>query len=387
MSNKKIGLVLTALTLAGAAGCGDKNKTAVQETTAATTVPKKGLTNPANRPEVVAAVQKVLDACGAKWDAKNGFDDCSDPMREFRDQKLEKADATFLNLMDDDDVKVRWMGVAGLSSKGWSYQGDKELAARLVDHLEKEKAPSILDGELAYLASSTTESSGVWERLQTIALAPATPFDVKAVLAGWWRGGDRAYAVVKTLSASPDKKTQHAAAQGWALHFDKHADEACAFWSAHFDDDDKDVRHVSVGHLSGGWSGNTTHDTEGSWYVTGGGGGPSRSGDAACKEAQLYAALAIMDKRATANTIDDSNYVYALESIAMHKKTNAKEKKQAIAILRKIVETKGAAQRSFALRKLVDVNPKEKSYAAKFAKDPDLKFTVESISSAPPPKK
>lgn len=377
MSKRTLALALTAL---AAVGCSKKESGTKETFVTAATASNKGLGDPKNKPEAVAAVRKVLDACAAKWDAKDGFDGCSDPMRDFRDEKLEDADATFLSLLDDDDPKVRWMGVTGLSSKGYEYRRDKALAARLLDHLEKEKAPSILDAELAYLASETYESSGTWDRLRALGLSPSASLDTKAVLAGWWRGGDRAWPIVAALAASPDKKQVHAAAQGFALHFEKHANEACAFWLAHFDDDDKDVRRASVGHLTGGWSGNTTHDSEGTWYVTGGGGGPSKGGDAACSQKDIDAALAIIERRAAANTIDDSNYVYGLEAIAVHKKATAREKKSAVSLLRKIVETKGAAQRSFALRKLVDVDPKEKSYAAKFAKDPDLKWTVDSLT-------
>ncbi len=377
---------LTLVTLAAGSGCSKKDvgQTFVTAMSASATPAgsKKGLGNPKNKPEVVALVQKVLDSCKDKWDGKKGYDECSEPMKEFREKtgKLEKTESTYLDILEDDRIEVRYLAASGLSNGGFDLYSSKELAPRLVDMLEKEKAPSPLDAELAYLASRTNESAGVWPRLAALALAPDTSTDVKAVLAGWWRGGESAYPAVKAYSTSPDKKLVFAAAQGWALHFDKHADEACAFWSSHFDDEDKDVRRSSVGHLTGGWSGNTTHDTEGNWYITGGGGGPSSGGDNACKEKDVDAALTAIDKRATANTIDDSNYIYGLESIAKHKKSNAKEKKEAVAILRKIVETKGASQRSFALRKLVDVDPKEKAYAAKFAKEPDLKYTVESIT-------
>lgn len=371
-----------AMTLAAITACGSKKDVGQVTTTAAST--NKGLKNPRNKPEVVAAIQKVLDACGSKWSDKDGFDGCSDPMKEFRaaNDKLEKPQSTYLDTLEDDDLHVRWMAVAGLSGSSFELYSNKELASRVVDFVEKEKQGSILDAHLAYFAASTYENAGQWDRLRTIGLAKTTTPDVKAVLAGWWRGGDKAFDVVKAYGASNDKKLQLAAAQGFALHFDKHADEACKFWSAHFDDDDAEVRKSSVGHLTGGWSGNTTGDTEGSWYVSGGGGGPSRGNDQACSAPVVDAALATIERRIASNRLDDSNYVYGLESIAGHKKTNPAQKARAVAALKKIVETKGISQRSFALRKLVDVDPKNKAYAARFASDPDLKFTVESIMKA-----
>lgn len=379
-----------AMTLAAITACGGKKEKigeAFTTASSATANANKGLKNPKNKPEVVAAIQKVLDACGSKWSEKEGFDDCNEPMKEFRDAngKFEKPQQTYLTtLLEDEDPHVRWMAVAGLSGNSFETYSNKELASGIVDALEKEKEKpgSILDGHLAYLAGSTYESAGQWDRLRTIGLAPSTSTDVKSMLAGWWRGGEKAFDIVRTYGVSNDKKLQLAAAQGFALHFEKHADEACNFWSAHFDDSDAAVRKSSVGHLTGGWSGNTTRDSEGGWYITGGGGGPSRGNELACSPAQIDAALATIERRIATNALDDSNYVYGLESIAVHKKTSPKQKARAVADLKKIVETKGMTQRSFALRKLVDVDKKNKSYAAKFASDPDLKFTVESIMKA-----
>jgi hypothetical protein len=377
----KMGAV--AMTLTAVTACAGK-KDIGQAFTTSSTASTKGLKNPRNKPEVVLAIQKVLDACGSKWSDKEGFGECTDPMKEFRDanDKFEKPQSTYLDTLEDDDAHVRWMAAAGLSGNSFELYSNKELAARLVDALEKEKSGSIIDAQLAYLAGSTSESAGQWDRLRALGLAPSTSTDVKSTLAGWWRGGDKAFDVVKTFGASNDKKLGLAAAQGFALHFDKHPVEACSYWSAHFEDDDGEVRKSSVGHLTGGWSGNTTHDTEGGWFVTGGGGGPSRGNELTCSAPLIDAALSAIEKRIAQNRMDDSNYVYGLESIATQKKTSATQKARAVADLKKIVETKGMSQRSFALRKLVDVDPKNKTYAAKFASDPDLKFTVESIMKA-----
>ena len=373
-------LGVLAMTLAAVTACHSKKEVGEAITSSATTS-YKGLKNPHNKPEVVVAIQKVLDACGNKWSDKEGFGDCNDPMKEFRETngKLDKPQSTYLDVLEDEDPHVRWLAMAGLSGNSFELYSNKELASRVVDALEKEKPGSTLDAQLAYLAANTYESAGQWDRLRALGLAPSTSFDVKAMLAGWWHGGEKAFDVVKALSASNDKKQQFAATQGFAIHFDKHADEACKFWSAHFDDVDTEVRKSSVGHLTGGWSGNTTHDSEGSWYVSGGGGGPSRGNEMTCSAQQIDAALSTIEKRTASNSLDDSNYVYGLESIAVQKKTNATEKARAVADLKKIVETKGLSQRTFALRKLVDVDPKNKAYAAKFGSDPDLKWTVDSI--------
>jgi hypothetical protein len=216
--------------------------------------------------------------------------------------------------------------------------------------------------------------------MKEIALDKNTTKDIKSMLLAWWHGKDKAYSVVQKYSTAGDKKLLLGATQGYAIHFDDHGDDACKFWDTHMEDDDKTVRLSAVGHLTGGWSGNTTHDSEGEWYVSGGGGGPSSYDDKNwCSEKQVDDSLDVMDKRAAANTIDDSNYIYGLANLVKHKKSTAAQKKRAEDIMKKIVETKGAAERSWCLSKLVEVDPAQKAYAAKFASDPELKYTVEDI--------
>ena len=351
--------------------------------------PKVGLDAPGNDPAYVAAAKGLMESCAAKWDAKKGFEDCSDPLRAFREKKFEGIDTTLLNTLDDEDIKARWIGAYSLGSWGSAFKTDKALATRLFGILEKEKPGSIVDAQLAYAAGSAYESAGLAERLKTYGLKATTPLDVKEVLAAWSRSSDEGgYEITKQLAVMPDKKAVRAAAQGYASHFTKHEDEACKFWSTHLEDDDKAVRASVVGHITGGWSGNTTHDADGDWYITGGGGGPSSGDTSWCKPADIDDALAKITKRAAANTIDESNYIYGLSNLVKQKKTTDAQKKLAVAALKKVVETKGSHERSFALRKLVDAKPDEKAYAMRFLKDDDLKLTAADVTKpAPPPAK
>jgi hypothetical protein len=342
-----------------------------------------GLEAPGNDPAFVAATKAAMVACAAKWDAKKGFDDCSDTLSTYREKKFEGIDSTLLNTLEDEDLKVRWFGAYALSHWGSAYKSDKALAGRLFGILESEKPGSILDAQLAYAAGSSNESAGLADRLKAHGLKSTTPADVREVLAAWWSGAGGSvggYEITKSLAALPDKPSVSGAVAGYASHFTKHEEEACKYWAAHLEDDDKNVRKASVGHITGGWSGNTTHDAEGNWYITGGGGGPSSSGDAWCAPAQIDEALAAIAKRAAANTIDESNYVYGLANLVKHKKATDAQHKLAVATLKKIIETKGARERSFALRRLVDAKPDEKAYAAKFLKDDELKSTAVDVT-------
>lgn len=57
-----------------------------------------------------------MEACGPKWDAKKGFEDCGDPLRAYRDKKFEGIDGTLLNTLQDEDIKVRWFGAYALGA-------------------------------------------------------------------------------------------------------------------------------------------------------------------------------------------------------------------------------------------------------------------------------
>jgi hypothetical protein len=358
-----------AATVLSAGACKKVEASNAAATTAASAKGATGFADPSNDPAVVAAAKPIIDTCG--WDAKKGFDGC-DKLQAWWDKRFEKVDATLMNFIEDPDPKVRWLGLGGLGSWGWSYRSDKTLGTRLLAALQKEPADSIFDAQMTYLMINVSDTD-LLKSLHDYAMKPTTAFDVKAMLSSWW-SNDMAYDIIKSLSTG-DKNSQKEAAQGFATSYDKHRDEACKYWMDRFEDDAKEVRSVAVGHLTGGWSGNTTHDTQGDWYVSGGGGGPSSLGEKACDDKQVEQALAKIEVRVKANTVDDSNYVYGLKNLVKHGKTPA-IKKQAEAELVQIIATKGAQERSFALSQLVDADDKQIALAKKYEKDDELKSTA-----------
>src|SRR5581483_8283097 len=174
------------------------------------------------------AVKKVMEGCKDKWDDKKGYDDCDAPMKEFRDAKLEKTDETWLNIIDDDDVKVRWVGVLGLDIWGSSYRDDKKLANRTIDDLRNEKEGSITDAEMAYIVTEIYDDQ-FSDHIKEVAFDKGTTKDIKAVLAAWWRK-DASYDILKGIKDSKDPVLRLAAVGGYAINFDKHGDEACKYW-------------------------------------------------------------------------------------------------------------------------------------------------------------
>lgn len=77
-------------------------------------------------------------------------------------------------------------------------------------------------------------------------------------------------------------------------------------------------------------------------------------------------------------------YIYGLAKIVKQKKATVAQPKLAVATLKKIVETKEANQRSFALRRLVEAKPDEKVFAARFLKDDGLKSTATDLTKPAP---
>jgi hypothetical protein len=334
-----------------------------------------------NDAAIVTQVKAIIASCGAKWDAKTGWpDDCTKP---FNDMKVENKDATFVALMEDPDAKVRELGVNGLDMFGYSYKTDKDLGTRVVAALEREPALPF-NSELAYIADNLDlKAVPVGDRMKALALNPKTPSDVRTTITVWWpqnSGPENTlgYDVVKANSTATDKKLHIGAIDGYAEFGETKHDEACAYWATNMMNPDPDIASVAYGHITKGWTGVNAHDTESDWYSTGGG----QRGEVACS--QLDAAIALADSKAKAGKADHDKYTYGCTAVAEDKKASPAQKKAAITALRDIIATKGNTDRYYAVLKLVEADPSEKSFVEKFKSDPDL---ASAVKEATAPKK
>jgi hypothetical protein len=291
-------------------------------------------------------------------------------------------------MLEDPDPKARYLGVTGLNRWGGEYRRDKALAERVVSALEKETAKPF-DAEFAYVVGHIDpKESGLGDRVKALALKDTTTNDIKAVLTTWWAGDTSrdntfAYDLVKTYSTSSVPRLKRAAIEGMATFFDNHTDEACKLWADNIANPDAGTAQQSIGMLTGGWTGAWTGDEDGSWYVTGGGGGPSLYNDKRCP--QVDQAIDIVMSKAKAGTIDETKYLYSMGFIVSDVKhaTPAQRKKAADA-LKATVENKGIGHyyRGFALRQLCEKDPSQKGYAAKLSGDKDLKDDAKSALEA-----
>ena len=312
---------LAASLLAGTA-CGKKEETKTAEKTVEKTgsaaEPAKpagsvGLANPKNDPKVVEAAKALLAECGKVLDEstnnsnkpnqKKSYYSCEKWGALFGDKDFEKGDATFVNLLEDPDVKVRAIGVYGLG-KVYDWRRDKDLATKVIEGLKKEKAPSPIDHNWALRVADISESAGLNDQIKAVAIDPKTSTDVKLALLGWWRAGEPAYQAVKAHATTTDPEMMNAVVQGYVNHFKDHTEEACTYWAEHLETPNASANEYALGHMTGGWGGNTTGDSESEDYITGGGGGPSSSDDKRCSEAQLGKALDIIEKEFAAGKSD-----------------------------------------------------------------------------------
>jgi len=346
----------------------------------------KGLEDPANDAKVVAAAKQLIADCGAMLDTstdnsnlpnqKKSYHSC-EKWTAFRETDFGDLDATWVNLTDDPDVKVRAIGVFGLGQEH-NWRSDKDLAARVVDGLRREKPPSPIDHNWALVVADISSSAGLDETIKGVAMDPATSMDVKLALFGWWRN-PLAFDAIKAAAGTTDPAMMNAVVQGYINHFEEHTEEACAYWADHLETPNATANEYAIGHLTGGWGGNTTGDSESEDYISGGGGGPSSSETKRCSAEQLTKVLDLFAKKFAAGD-SDSSMGYALAFIVKDKLTPAPVKAKAVELLKQMVEKVGYYPRGRALTSLVETgDPEMKTYAEKFKDDEELKDTVAEL--------
>lgn len=390
-----MGPVLAVSLLAGCKKKDGENKPAekVVADKAAEPPKKVGLEDPTNDPKIVAAVKQVLADCGKTMDEMNGdkkrtieacdkFDDDFGAMR----LQLPKSDVTYVNLLEDPDVRVRALGVEGLHRWAPEWKNDKALAGRVVEGLKKEKAPSPIDHEWAQRVASIPTETGVDDQIKALAMDPNTSMDVKAPLMAWWPS-PAGYELVKANAASTDAVVVNAVVQGYSQQYKDHSDEACAYWAAHLETPDAVTNEMAIGRLTGGSLDNKTRDTESEDNISGTADGPSDRNDKRCTAEQLTTALDLIEKKFAAGASDDW-MPRALGFLANDKLSPPPVKERAVKDLKAMVEKKNYFPGQAALRALAQNNdPAMVKYAQKFAKDPNLKDTVDGIVQASKEKK
>lgn len=326
-------------------------------------------------PTIVTEMREVLRECKAQLEPMHFLDEKCPRFERLRDQpSTPQTQATWIELLFDPDPAVRRLAARVVKSFGLGSL-HPDLSGKIVEALARDLGPSPSNTALAALAIDL-DARDVGDRLVAIGTSTATPLDVRATLAMWWRD-DRGHAVTASLAKEDSKAAKAAAIAGYARTFEHFQGEACGYWASFFTDPDPDLRKDALRFLSGSFDGMKATDSESDWYVMGGGNGPDDSGYSAawCPD-QIDPLLDVIEARIDKRDLALRPYLEAAGAVADHVMATDPQKKRATALLKKVIEDKAHDDRDVALTILVETFPSELSYAARFANDDALKETV-----------
>ncbi|UQA58351.1 hypothetical protein [Polyangium aurulentum] len=347
-------LISLALASGLGLGCGKGGEAPAPAGSASAAAPAaagKGIDAPGNDPAVVALARKAL---GCKWGPYGLEATCADLRALLEDPALRdsKADATFMNLLEDPSEQVRWLGARALSTRGTAYRADKALAERAVKAAEDEKSKTVgqeLGGVVGNIKHAET---GLGERIKAMAKThPLQAVRMSLLSRMLFTNGELLYDFVKDIAQNDaDPMVRKAALSAfWTGTPPNKAADTCAMWLSFIDDKVEDV------------AGEAAYLT--AFYPQGGG----------CKE-QWDPLLDKIEKRAKEGTIKSSQMASAL--LFLHRQPGASEaqKKRSLVAARALLEKKenSGMARGKALEFIVEKDLDGRKFIEKFREDPDF---------------
>jgi hypothetical protein len=343
-----LALALSAMAGLGL-GCDKGSQAPAPADSASANAPEgRGLNAPGNDPVIVDLTRKAL-AC--RWSAL-GFDATCGDLRGLIDAEAlreGKGDATLVNLLEDPNEQVRWLGARALSMRGKVYRTDKPLAERVVKATEDEKVKAVgqeLGGTTGNISHAET---GLGERIKAMAKAhPLQTVRMSMLSRMLFANGEVLYGFVKDIAKTdPDPGVRKAALSAfWTGTPPNKNAETCALWLEFVDEPADDV------------SGEAAYLC--AFYPQGGG----------CK-AEWDPLLAKLEKKAKEGVIRGGQSANAL--FHLHRQAGASEaqKKRALATARLILETKsnGGMARAKALELLFEKDPEGRKLVEQYRND------------------
>jgi hypothetical protein len=347
-------LISLALVSGLSLGCGKGGEAPAPAGSASAAAPAaagKGIEAPGNDAALVELARKAL---GCKW-GPYGLDTTCADLRALLDAPAlrdSKADATFVNLLEDPNEQVRWIGARALSTRGTAYRTDKALAERAVKATEDEKSKTVgqeLGGVVGGIKHAET---GLGERIKAMAKThPLQATRMSLMSRMLFANGEMLYDFVKDIAQNDEDPMVRKAALSafWTgTPPNKNAD-TCALWLSFSDDKVEDV------------AGEAAYLT--AFYPQGGG----------CK-AQWDPLLDRIEKRAKEGSIKSSQMANAL--LYLHRQAGASDaqKKRALGAARALLETKenSGMARGKALEFIVEKDPDGRKFIEQFKDDADF---------------
>jgi hypothetical protein len=310
----------------------------------------KGLANPANDPAIVAAAKKAM-ACTWKGDSVSFDTDCADWKAWTASNDLYNtaaSDGTFVNMLEDADVKVRLLGCYHLgydSDRKWV--SDAAMSSRVIAAAAAETQPHYeVDALGKAVARIQYAKTGNWAAAKAALEATALKSMERSAL-DWLLDYNETSADVwdwvKGKTKDPDKSTAIGAVYGFVGLNTRRAD-ACKVWGDLVPDDRV--------------------------------GAPAASDLCAQVEcASLFdTVLDAAEGRAKSGNAADSDWASAMSNLARSIKATDAQKKRAEGVLTELasnVHIEGYV-RAAAIRTMYEVDHgKGKALAARFAHDKD----------------
>ncbi len=361
-------MVATATFASFGTGC-DKGSSGPAPVSSAPTTPEakpdaKGLEAASNDPTLVDLTKKAL---GCKW-AAFGFDSKCPELRtalESEAMKDGKGDATLVNLLEDANEQVRWLGARALSQRGRTFRTDKPLAMRIVTAAEAEKVKAVAQELGGVVGGIKHAETGLGDRIKTIATGHAIQQMRTSLLARMlFSNGETLYDFVKDIATNDKDTTVRKAAMSafWTGTPPTRAADTCKMWLGFMDDPADDV------------AGEAAYLT--AFYPQNGG----------CK-AEWDAVMDKVEKQAKAGTIKSTQMASAMAYLHRQVGTSEAQKKRAVVVARMIAENakNNGMARGRALELVVEKDPDAKKLLEKLKDDNDtfVKTRAKDLAERP----
>lgn len=228
-----------------------------------------------------------------------------------------KADATLVRLIEDPDVKLRFVAINAISSKGKAYMTDATLAKRLIAAAPNAPIQAGIPNNLGVaIGKIKLQETGTSAAVKVLLEKSAPEMQAGILSSLLWENPDEdaLFAVTKQLVASPAKDTRRAAVRALdhLLARKKHADTICPLlveWSTR-KDAPEDVVGLAAKTLTG----------------------------ATVCAAQVDRLLGGIEQRASNGEITDRDSASALGELLANSDADAAAKQRAITICKRIVE-------------------------------------------------
>ncbi len=321
----------------------------------------KGLKNPDNDADVIALAEAAL---GCPWRSGQPAITCAE-YKEWRKSPLVRkgaADPTLVNLLEDSEAPIRWLGASALKANGKAFRTDPMLAKRVLAAVDAEKDVTVANVLGAAAARINGGRTSLNADIQKIITSHRLP-EMRSAAVKDYLVSNRTSAnfdfVIDFIRTHDAQKVRVAALKStWVGTPDDKYIDVCKAWLEFASDANVELAGQAAYHVG--------------FYRNGGG----------CS-AQWDPLLELLATRAADGGFTSSTMSSALRTLHNQKGASPVQRAKTIEIARAVVSNpkNDSASRHSALRFVGETDPKAKKFAATFKDDPEpfVKSTANDI--------